>query len=114
MTPSERERLDSLLDEWQSPAAPTADADRDLCLRVKARACHSRLWWSVAAAGAAAALLAGLVYLGPLTPAPAARTVDQIAVMQDMQLFNRNADLIEHLDFLTAPAPRPPDPGTPE
>lgn len=108
MKPPEWDRLDSLLNEWQSPAPlqgiAAADEERTLCQRVRERVCESRVWRSVAAAGAAAAVLAGLVYLGPLMPAPAARTVEQIAVMQDMQLLSRNADLIEHLDFLALPA----------
>lgn len=114
----EWDSLDSLLNEWQPPAplqdAAAVDPERTLCQRVKERVRESRLWRSVAAAGAAAAVLAGLVYLGPLTPAPAARTVEQIAVMQDMQLFSRNADLIEHLDFLTPPALPATDVSQPE
>ncbi|TAN21080.1 MAG: hypothetical protein EPN33_13395 [Acidobacteria bacterium] len=114
----EWDSLDSLLNEWQPPTplpgAAGVDAERTLCQRVQERVRASRVWRSVVAAGAAAAVLAGLVYLGPLTPAPAARTVEQIAVMQDMQLLSRNADLIEHLDFLMLPASSATEASQPE
>lgn len=102
----EWDSLDSLLNEWQPPVplqSAAAEEERTFCQRVRERVREWRLWRSVVVAGAAAAVLAGLMYLGPLTPAPAARTVEQIAVMQDMQLLSCNADLIEHLDFLTLP-----------
>ncbi|MGH9488438.1 MAG: hypothetical protein ACRD04_12735 [Terriglobales bacterium] len=104
MTPSEQERLQSLLDEWQTPVRASAEFELQLRQRLRQREGRRRRvrsWWGVAGAAAAAAVLAVFVNVGQLAPPPAAKTVEQMAVVQDLQLLNGNAEVIEHLDFLS-------------
>jgi hypothetical protein len=101
------ERLFAVLEEWQPQLEPAPGLIAALRRRI---ALHHhpaarRLWgwqtWTAAAATAAAAL-AMLVYWS--RPQPVETPVVTVAVVQDLQLWNRNADLIENLDFLKSPA----------
>ncbi|MGH9475492.1 MAG: hypothetical protein ACRD1C_04090 [Terriglobales bacterium] len=108
MTPPEWDRLQSLLDEWQPRPEPAAGFEARLHYHTARRTQRrervwgqARAWWGAGAAALAAVVLAAFVYLGQIHPPAAARTAEQVAVVQDLQLWNKNADLIDHLDFLS-------------
>ncbi|MGH9466005.1 MAG: hypothetical protein ACRD1Y_01495 [Terriglobales bacterium] len=105
MKSSELERLQSVLEEWRPPLPVSEDCAAAVRRRWRERRRQARSRWSVAAAASAAALLAGFIYLGPLRPPPVARTPEQMAVVQDLQMWNSNASLIENLNFLRLPPP---------
>lgn len=102
------DRLFAVLEEWQ-PQLQTdpgfAAALRRRLAQLRAPRPVGRIWrwqtWTLAGATAAAAL-AMVVYWSQ--PKPVETPVMTVAVVQDLQMWNRNADLIENLDFLQPPA----------
>lgn len=107
MTPQELDRLNVVLDEWRPGVQPKPGFEARLHYRVAERTRRRnywRAWTGAAAAACAAVVLAAFVYLGQFHPPSPAQTAEQVAVVQDLQLWNKNADLIEHLDFLSLTA----------
>lgn len=105
--PEDTERLFAVLEEWQpqlQPAPGFVAALRRRLAQQRSPAGRRRWRWQTwsAAAAAAAAALALVVYWSQ--PQPVETPVVTVAVVQDLQLWNRNADLIENLDFLKPPA----------
>lgn len=121
------DRLMQVLDEWQ----PTPELSPDFGLRLRRRilAAPAPLpWWSVirlqwVAVAVLLVLIAGVGWYAHLRDTPAAAPAtsavieaEMIAqpgpdsqagaqldpVMRDLQMLNRDGDLIEHLDFLSA------------
>ncbi|HET9784294.1 MAG TPA: hypothetical protein VFP94_04955 [Terriglobales bacterium] len=105
--PEDSDRLFAVLEEWQPQLEPAPGFVAALRRRIALHQ-HStgrRLWrwpaWTAAGATTAAAL-AVLVWW--TRPQPVETPAVTVAVVQDLQMWNRNADLIENLDFLKPPA----------
>lgn len=125
--PPASDPLLQLLDEWQVQAEPSSGFEQALRQRIAMAEARRggrvrRMWegWlealtpSLPVAAAAAALIlvvaASLFLHVGQAPQPAAAPRVQMAavsdpVVQDLQALDRDGDLIDHLDFLSAPAP---------
>jgi|GEM_PF-3774699 len=116
-SPQDLENLLSLLDEWRDRPEPSLGFEARLHRRIAAaeapaprRRFSLKLAWAAPAAATFAVLLAlGLFLFNGSSPdrsaAPARVQVAQVTdpMMRDLQVLGRDHDLLDHLDFLSAP-----------
>lgn len=127
--PPNSDALMQLLDEWEVQTEPRAGFEQRLQARLREAEAQNKFagWWmawrrnmlpgwpslGMVAAAAAVILVVAvgmLVQQGPWSPAPSRQVaVVQMAqvdpMVRDLQALDRDGELLDHLDFLSAPQP---------